>query len=428
LPRILAATKVADYVLRLHKQLIMPVSIFDRITGFNANRNPNIIKYKYKRMSRDAFRFFRGTCHLFYEDLAQSKGLPTLPTSPLAWICGDLHLENFGSYKADNQLVYFDLTDFDEGCLAPAAWEIARFVTSIVVALEVLAIEKKDIEQACQVYLTAYAQTLKKGKAKYIEPQTAKGIVREFLQKVSENTSKDLLAERTETDDAHNRHLKNIEKRLLPLEAELKKKLITETTIWLKSHREERFHWVILDAGFRISGTSSIGIERYLLLAQNPKNPKEMELLDMKQALPSVIPMFMPTDTQPSWVTEAARIVAIQDRMQNTTPALLSPFMFNDKPFIFKEMQPMSDKLDVKLVFNNPEDAHHVLQNMGVLTASAQLRSSGRQGAATVDDLIAFGTNTNWQKSVIDFAFAYAERVKLDFEVFVSEREKQKKE
>jgi uncharacterized protein (DUF2252 family) len=406
----------------------MSTSIFDRIAAFNANRNPNIVKYKYKRMSRDSFRFFRGTCHLFYEDLAQSKDLPTLPSSPLAWICGDLHLENFGSYKADNHLVYFDLTDFDEGCLAPAVWEIARFVTSIVVALEGLTMGKKDIEQACQEFLRAYAQTLKKGKAKYVEPQTAQGIVREFLKKVSENTFKDLLAERTETDNKHNRYLKNIEKRLLPLDVELKKKLLAETTNWLKSHRESRFHWVILDAGFRISGTSSIGIERYLLLAQNPKNPKEMELLDMKQALPSVIPMFMPTDSQPTWTNEAARIVAIQDRMQNTTPALLSPFMFNDKPFIFKEMQPMSDKLDVKIVFENLENARHVLQNMGILTASAQLRSSGRQGSARADDLIAFGTDSTWQNTVVEFAFAYAERVKLDFEAFVSEREKLKKE
>jgi uncharacterized protein (DUF2252 family) len=404
----------------------MTVSIFDRITAFNANRNPNLVKYKYKRMSRDAFRFFRGTCHLFYEDLAQSKALPTLPSSPLAWICGDLHLENFGSYKADNHLVYFDLTDFDEGCLAPAAWEISRFVTSIVVALEGLGLDKKTIEQACQVYLSAYAHTLKKGKARYVEPQTAHGIVREFLQKVSENTFKVLLTERTETDEKDNRRLKNIEKRLLPLEAELKKKLLAETTVWLKAHREERFHWVILDAGFRVSGTSSIGIERYLLLAQNPKNPREMELLDMKQAMPSAIPMFMPTDFQPTWTSEAARIVAIQERMQNTTPALLSPFIFNDKPFIFKEMQPMSDKLDVKIVFKKSEDAHPVLQNMGVLTASAQLRSSGRQGASTADDLIAFGADVSWQKAVIAFAFAYSQRVKLDFEAFVLERDNKK--
>jgi uncharacterized protein (DUF2252 family) len=407
----------------------MPLSIYERIIAFNAQRNQTIIKQKYKRMARSAFRFFRGTTHLFYEDLAQNKAFLDFPPSPLAWICGDLHLENFGSYKADNQLVYFDLTDFDEGCLAPASWEIARFLTSIIVAFNDFNLDKKATEKACQSYLLAYSNTLKKGKPIYVEPQTASGIVQVFLEKVSLNTFKELLKERTEINENDDtRQLKSIDNRLLPIEENLKNKLLTETTKWLKAHREERFHWRILDAGFRISGTSSIGIERYLLLAQNPLKPSEMELLDMKQALPSVIPMLIENAHQPNWTTEADRIVAIQERMQNTTPALLSTFIFEDKPFIFKEMQPMSDKLNVKEVFKNMDDVLHVLQNMGVLTASAQLRSSGRQGSATTDELMGFGKNTDWQKTLLDFGFKYAEQVKLDFESYVAERERRKKE
>jgi uncharacterized protein (DUF2252 family) len=407
----------------------MSLSALDRIHAFNANRNPSIVKQKYKRMARNSFRFFRGTCHLFYADFALDAHKNALPHSPLAWICGDLHLENFGSYKADNQLVYFDLTDFDEGCLAPAAWEIARFVTSIVVAFEDFGIDKAATETACQTFLTSYGNTLRKGKAVYVEPQTAKGIVQVFLEKVSQNTFKELLNERTEMGDAKDkRQLKPIEKRLLPIDEALKTRLIAAATVWLKTHREERSHWVILDAGFRVSGTSSIGIERYLLLAQNPENPKEMELLDLKQALPSVIPSILPQITQPNWANEAARIVGIQERMQNTTPALLSTFLFEGKSFIFKEMQPMSDKLDVKEVFKNSADALLVLQNMGVLTASAQLRSSGRQGAAIADDLMAFGAENGWHNGIIEFAFTYAKQVKSDFNSYVAEREKQKNE
>ncbi len=407
----------------------MPLSIYERVMAFNANRNPTVIKQKYKRMARSAFRFFRGTTHIFYEDLAQNDAFLALPPSPLCWICGDLHLENFGSYKADNHLVYFDLTDFDEGCLAPISWEITRFLTSIIVAFNDFNLSKKDAENACQSFLFTYSNTLKKGKAIYVEPQTATGIVQDFLEKVSLNTFKELLKERTEINEENEdkRQLKSIENRLLPIEENLKNKLLIETTKWLKAHRETRFHWVILDAGFRISGTSSIGIERYLLLAQNPLKPSEMELLDMKQALPSVIPNLLKNAEQPNWTTEAARVVAVQERMQNTTPALLSTFLFEDKSFIFKEMQPMGDKLDVKQVFKNMDDTLHVLQNMGVLTASAQLRSSGRQGAATADDLIQFGTNTTWQKDLISVAFKYAEQVKIDFECFVSERELRKK-
>ena len=67
-------------------------------------------------MRKSAFAFLRATCHLFYEDLPKS---PLLRKVPPVWACGDLHLENFGSYKGDNRLVYFDLNDFDEALLAP---------------------------------------------------------------------------------------------------------------------------------------------------------------------------------------------------------------------------------------------------------------------------------------------------------------------
>ena len=49
------------------------------------------------------------------------RPVEALPHSPVCWICGDLHIENFGSYKGDNRLVYFDLNDFDESILAPVS-------------------------------------------------------------------------------------------------------------------------------------------------------------------------------------------------------------------------------------------------------------------------------------------------------------------
>ena len=97
----------------------------ERLTIFNQGLLPEKVQLKYEAMAENPFRFFRGTCHLFYEDLAAAE---PLPLSPLAWICGDLHIENFGSYKGDNKLVYFDLNDFDEALLAPASYETVRIV------------------------------------------------------------------------------------------------------------------------------------------------------------------------------------------------------------------------------------------------------------------------------------------------------------
>lgn len=71
----------------------------ERIRAFNQGRDPRLVQMKYKAMRKDVFAFFRGTCHLFYEDWPASTPLDQAPTT---WICGDLHMENLGSYKGDN--------------------------------------------------------------------------------------------------------------------------------------------------------------------------------------------------------------------------------------------------------------------------------------------------------------------------------------
>src|ERR1700753_660138 len=112
-------------------------NIPERIIAFNKGLLPDMVKLKYEAMAENMYRFYRGTCHLFYEDFSKVE---KIPTSPLTWVCGDLHLENYGSYKGDNRLVYFDLNDFDESILAPASWELARMVNSILLAFNSLKI------------------------------------------------------------------------------------------------------------------------------------------------------------------------------------------------------------------------------------------------------------------------------------------------
>jgi len=44
-------------------------NISERIHQFNSNRDRARLPLKYKAMRENPFRFFRGTCHLIYEDL-----------------------------------------------------------------------------------------------------------------------------------------------------------------------------------------------------------------------------------------------------------------------------------------------------------------------------------------------------------------------
>ena len=94
--------------------------VVDRIARFNIGREPERLALKYAAMRSGAFRFFRGTCHLFYEDWPVRA---PLDRAPRTWVSGDLHLENFGTYKGDDRLTYFDINDFDEARLrARGSW------------------------------------------------------------------------------------------------------------------------------------------------------------------------------------------------------------------------------------------------------------------------------------------------------------------
>src|SRR5476649_1518803 len=129
----------------------------DRLKEFNKPLLPDMVQLKYEAMTENAFRFYRGTCHLFYEDLANAEALPL---SPLVWICGDLHIENFGSYKGDNKLVYFDLNDFDEALLAPASYELSRFLVSVLIASDTLKVRSAEAIALCHCFLDAYVAAL----------------------------------------------------------------------------------------------------------------------------------------------------------------------------------------------------------------------------------------------------------------------------
>jgi len=389
-------------------------SIAERIKDFNSNRLPPYTALKYQSMAENPFRFFRGTCHLFYEDLSHNDALPA---NPLSWISGDLHLENFGSYKGENRLVYFDLNDFDESILAPASWEIARMLTSIFTGFDALSIKKKDATQTAQLFLRVYSETLTKGKAKYLEHETANGIVRIFLEKIAERRQKDLVRQRTIEGKNGNLQFRIDHVRLFPLERPLRKQLMVHLGQLLHQYPLLKGRFQVIDAAFRVAGTGSLGVRRYVFLLRNIKDPKKHLLIDMKQAAPSSLQPWL-TTPQPAWTTEADRVVAIQHRMQNTNPALLSVTQFDGDPYVIKEMQPTADKIDFLVIRDRYKDLACVVEDMAFLTASAMLRSSGRQGAALPDELIAFGTDNQWQQRVIDYSTTYAAQVRKDYNAY----------
>ena len=394
-------------------------TVYDRIKKFNAPLLPKMVKLKYEAMAENVFRFYRGTCHLFYEDLSQ---MDHLPHAPLTWLCGDLHLENFGSYKADNKLVYFDLNDFDEAILAPASWDLARMATSIFLAFDNLELEETKALKMAQMFLKSYSAMLVRGKAISIDPRTANGIVCTFLKTVAKRKQKDLLKKRTELKKKKLVLTARHEKQFEIDDKYLKKELIKHINEWIATSSDDPYNFEVINSIFRLAGTGSIGVKRYLFLLKSLNTKNKYLFLDMKQARPSSLKPYVKIE-QPKWQSEAERVVSVQQRMQNTLPALLGTTIFKDEPYVLQQMQPMEDSINFELIKDRYRDIYAVIDDMAVLTASAQLRSGGRQGSAITDELITFGQDDKWQEGVLEYALNYSKQVKKDYEEFKSNPE-----
>jgi len=390
-----------------------------RIERFNAGREPERLALKYREMCKSPFSFFRGTAHLFWQDLGARRS--ALPDSPLVWACGDLHLENFGSFQGNNGLSYFDLNDFDEAALAPAIWEVSRFVASVYVAAPSLNLTRSEANELVRLFLGAYDTALGEGKARWIERATASGMVRTLLERVKRRNRAILIESRTNWKKGK-RRLRIDDQHTLPATEGQRR----EVTRWLgefaKSQPDPEF-FKILDVARRVAGVGSLGLDRFVVLVRGDGGHHGNAILDAKQAPPSSLARFDKV-RQPAWKSEPDRVVAIQKRMQGIAPALLDAVRIRRGGYVLRELQPTKDRLTLKDARGHPSRLRSVIETMGHVTAWAQLRSSGRQGSAAADDLIAFAGVSSGQRRLTDYGRAYHAQVERDYKQFVAAQKK----
>jgi uncharacterized protein (DUF2252 family) len=340
------------------------------ILAYNRGRDSTLLALKWTKMRESAFAFYRGTAPLFFRTWARvcPKG------GPLAWISGDAHLENLGSYKGSNRVPYFDLNDFDECCLAPIDWEIGRALT----ALHVLG--KPDL---ARLLLAQYAETLAGGKPGHIEPEVAEGPIAKLLTRVADRNRKDFLAKWVSKERIRIRH-----EHTYAIGRNTRQAARRQFDAWARRQPDPGFFHV-LDICGRIAGNGSLGLERYVVLVRGKHQPY---LLDMKAAAPSAPAAHLKV-RQPPWRCEAERVATVQHFMQYVPIAHLSWVGGSPVSFIVRQLQPIEDRIAIEKL--SPGDYEEFIRQWGRLLASAQLRSGGWKGSADLDTLIAYGQSLN---------------------------------
>jgi len=342
------------------------VNTVDAILAAHQGRNPQLLAIKWAKLQENPFSFFRGTAPLFYAAWSRSK----LPAAPLAWICGDAHLENVGSYKGDNRVPYFDLNDFDEACLAPAHWDLGRALTGLYLLRE---------PARARHFFAHYRARLLSGKPQHIEPETARGVIAALLANVQERRRKVFLAGRVHRGKIVIRPGRNFR-----LDPASRKRALARFRAWAQRQPNPGFYRV-KDICGRIAGNGSLGVERYVILVQGKKRPS---IMDMKQAAPSAAQPWVRLP-QPQWTCEAERVAAVQHFMQYVPIARLGWTVAGSTSYVIRELQPIEDRLDHRML--DPSDYDDFIARWADLVASAQLRVAGLNGSAPLQALVDFG-------------------------------------
>ncbi|MET3106337.1 uncharacterized protein (DUF2252 family) [Oxalobacteraceae bacterium GrIS 2.11] len=392
------------------------IDVVQCLSEFNQNRDPERLTMKYRAMRSSPFVFLRGTCHLFYERLPKTS---IFKSAPLTWNCGDLHLENFGSYKGDNRLAYFDMNDFDEAALAPLSMELVRLLTSILVGADSLSISQYDAHALCETLVEAYAKALACGKATWVERETSTGIIHQLLNDLRERERPAYLNKRTTVHGrGKNKHRTiTIDGRKALAASDHQKALVTKLIHDYASTRPNPEFFEVLDIARRIAGTGSLGLDRFVILVKGKGSPDGNYLLDLKNVLPSALAASVKI-RQPRWGSEAHRVVEIEHRMQSVSVAFLAAVKMDGKAYILRALQPLEDRINLDRNRNSIHDLHRTMSTLGHIVASAHLRSTGRNGSAIADELIEYGQKHKWKTKLLSAAQECARQVEADWGMY----------
>src|SRR3984893_2891810 len=121
---------------------------------------PGNLAEKHIRMAADRFAFFRGTYYRWAQRWSELSS--DLARAPAVLAIGDLHIENFGTWRDSEGRLVWGINDFDEAFTLAYTNDLVRLATSALLAIEGdhLALRPRP---ACAALLSGYRAGLEAG-------------------------------------------------------------------------------------------------------------------------------------------------------------------------------------------------------------------------------------------------------------------------
>jgi Uncharacterized protein conserved in bacteria (DUF2252) len=123
------------------------------------------LTFKHQRMSADVFSFMRATFYRWVELWAETCS--DLAKAPSVLAVGDLHVENFGTWRDREGRLVWGVNDFDEAFALPYTNDLVRLAVSAHLAIAANHLEIRP-EDACEAILTGYTRGLTDGGSPFV--------------------------------------------------------------------------------------------------------------------------------------------------------------------------------------------------------------------------------------------------------------------
>jgi hypothetical protein len=121
-----------------------------------------MLRVKHDEMSGTPFAFLRATFYRWAQHWL--KGQRAWHEAPELLAVGDLHVENFGTWRDSEGRLVWGVNDFDEACRLPYTNDLVRLAVSAQLAIADNHILALGFQTACRHILTGYEATLRTGK------------------------------------------------------------------------------------------------------------------------------------------------------------------------------------------------------------------------------------------------------------------------
>ena len=399
-------------------------------------RYDHVLRHKLARLAADPFSFFRGTFHLFARDWAAATVDPpdiALPADGELRIVADVHGENFGTFKAADGTVRYDINDFDETTWGRFDFDCCRAATSLLLAAGQIGVEKAKATSAVRVNATTYArEIIQCAEQERITfeacsnrelPETP--VARRLLQEAAGVRRADYIATLTSLIDGK-RILTRGDKffELRQADRERAKRLLSDYVRRLgdKARKEPGFYDVEDICG-RTAGCGSLGCYRFAVaIAGHGDDEGKNLLLEFKEALPSGYDFCRAAPMPPQAECRAAEVADVARQMQTVSNRYLGYAVDGDASFQVREIGPRERRLEWKAVKKGDEfDGVAALHAKLVAKAHAKAaleNPAARDRFLQIPSLLHDRLN-RFVGGIADFAAAYAGLVTADHLAFV---------